>query len=115
MTLDEKQKVFATLLCKLISFINAQGYELSLGEAWRPEITAQWYAEHGKGIAHSLHCERLAIDLCLFKDEVYLTESKDYEFAGRYWEALTTMEFECCWGGRFGDGNHFSISHDGRK
>ena len=51
-------------------------------------------------------------DLNLFKDGVYLTSDKDHEPFGIYWESLHPL---CRWGGRFKDGNHYSIEHQGVK
>lgn len=116
MDLGTKQKIFSQLIASLIHWIKSQGYEVTLGEAWRSPETAELYAKEKKGIKHSIHCLRLAVDLLLFKDGKYLTDSKDYEFAGVYWEELSTEEYECAWGGRFNslpDGNHFSIAHGG--
>lgn len=114
MTLSQKQRRFAYLVAKLIEWAYAKGYEVTLGEAFRPPETAQMYAKQGKGIVHSLHTIRLAIDLNLFKDGEYLTRSEDYLPLGAYWESL---DEDCRWGGRFThpDGNHFSIEHEGRQ
>lgn len=111
MELGEKQRVFTTLVAKLILYLNDHGYQVSFGEAWRPAVTAQYYAATGQGIQSSLHCVRLAIDLNLFRNGKYLSDAEYYTFAGEYWEALTTQDYECAWGGRFKDANHFSITH----
>lgn len=115
MSLLEKQKVFTRLLAKLIEHAYSLGYQITLGEAWRPQSTADYYAKIGKGIRNSLHTQRLAVDLNLFKGNKYFTHSKDYKQLGEYWESLSTEEYKCCWGGRFRDGNHFSIEHGGKK
>lgn len=86
---------------------------VTFGEAWRSPETAEVYKQKGKGISNSLHWERLAVDLNLFKDGKLLQETEDYRRAGELWEDMSCDEFECCWGGRFGDGNHFSILHEG--
>ena len=113
MNLIDKQKLFPKLLCKLYAFLEEYGYEFTLGEAWRAPETAKKYAETGKGIENSLHCLRLAQDICLFKDKKYLTITSQYAHAGEFWEGLSTKDYECAWGGRFKDGNHFSIEHNG--
>ncbi len=115
MNLIDKQKLFPILLCDLFSFARNNGYDLTLGEAWRPPETAALYAKEGKGIADSLHCLRLAIDLNIFKDGVLLSRLSDYKALGEYWESLTTADYVCCWGGRFNDADHFSISHNNCK
>jgi hypothetical protein len=76
---------------------------------------ADIYAKEGKGIRNSLHTMRLAVDLNLFKAGEFLTEKDAYGPAGEFWESLSTDDFECCWGGRFNDSDHFSISHGGIK
>lgn len=113
MTLGQKQRVFAGLVARLILHAEALGYEVTLGEAYRPPEQAQRMAAEGKGIAKSLHTERLAIDLNLFRDGVYLTRTEDHLLLGEWWEAQSSGEFRCCWGGRFNDGNHYSIEHNG--
>jgi hypothetical protein len=60
--------------------------------------------------ANSLHKDRLAIDLNLFKNQDYLKSTEDYLPLGEYWESIGGA-----WGGRFNDGNHFSLEHNGRK
>jgi hypothetical protein len=71
---------------------------------------------HGKdGLKHmknSLHWEGLALDIDLFKDGVYLTQTSDQEPFGIFWESLHP---DARGGGRFQDGNHYSIEFDGRK
>lgn len=114
MMLIEKQKRFAFLVAKLITFGIGRGYEFTFSEAYRPKETAELYAKDGRGIVDSLHCIRLAIDLNAFKAGVYLTKSEDYRELGEFWESLSVPGAECAWGGRFNDGNHFSIRHAGR-
>lgn len=115
MTLRQKQSVFARLVASLILKMYRDGYELTFGEAYRTPEQAALNAKNGTGIKNSLHTQKLAIDLNLFKDGVYLSASSAHQPFGEWWEALSTPEYECCWGGRFGDGNHYSISHGGRK
>lgn len=87
--LTTKQSVFAKNVALLLQFLFGQGYEVSFGEAWRSPETAHIYALEKKGISHSLHCKRLAIDLNLHdKDGKYLTDAKYYEAAGKYWQSL---------------------------
>jgi hypothetical protein len=69
---------------------------------------------HGKdGLKHrpnSLHYDGLAVDIDLTKDGVYLADTKDHEPFGVFWESLGGS-----WGGRFSDGNHYSLEYQGRK
>lgn len=115
MTLFEKQVTFTFLLAQLINYAYAHGYELTLSEAYRTPEQAAINAKTGKGIKNSLHTVRLAIDLNLFKDNKYLTKTEEYKELGVYWESLSDDGYKCCWGGRFNDGNHFSIEHNGVK
>lgn len=113
MTLGEKQRLFTRLIGKLIEYAYGIGYELTFGDAYRSPEQAKLNAASGKGIVNSLHCERLAIDLNLFINGQYKTQTEDYKVLGEYWETLGP---DCRWGGRFSrpDGNHFSIAHAGR-
>ena len=117
MTLGQKQRVFVKLVSKLIDYAYTQGYELSFGEAYRTPEQAALNSKSGKGISNSLHTKRLAIDLNLFIDGEYQIYSLAHEPLGVFWEALSTPEYTCCWGGRFKrpDGNHYSIEHEGVK
>lgn len=115
MKLSEKQQLFAELAARLILKANEMGYRVTLGEAYRTPEQAAWNAKMGKGIANSLHTQRLAIDLNLFKCGIYLTASEDYKPLGDWW---VQQHPSCCWGGAFkprADGNHFSIEHNGVK
>ena len=115
MTLRQKQSVFVKLVALLINEATDMGYELTFGETYRSPEEAERLWKLGKGIKTSLHISKLAIDLNLFWGGKYLTKSEDYVFIGMFWESLSTDEYKCHWGGRFGDGNHFSIGHLGRK
>lgn len=116
--LGRKQEIFAgILLPKLLSESMMRGYRVRIGEAHRPDWVAVVYEAFGKGISASLHRKKLAIDLDLFLQGEYLTETDAYRSLGEWWEAQTGayegLPIKCCWGGRFGDGRHFSIEHEG--
>lgn len=112
MQLGERQRLFTRLVGKLIEFAYANGYELTFGEAYRTPEQAALNAKSGKGIANSLHGMRLAIDLNLFRDGIYLSASEDHRPLGEFWESLHP---DCRWGGRFTrpDGNHYSLTYGG--
>jgi hypothetical protein len=115
MNLSRKQREFSRQICKLLRALDSMGYEVTFGEAWRAPETAAQYARDGRGISNSLHTMRLAFDLNLWRNNKYLTRTEEYRQAGELWESYSTDEFTCHWGGRFGDGNHFSIGHFSSK
>jgi len=110
--MSKLQEEFAQSAAKLILKAAELGYDVTLGEAWRTPEQAQWNADHHIGVAHSLHMERLAIDLNLFKDGVYITAPEAYLQLGDWWKSLGT---EYRYGGDFKirDYDHYSITPDG--
>lgn len=115
MTLGEKQKLFARLVPRLIDKAHELGFEVTLGDAFRDARAFGKLGEKGVagyGAMFSCHKMRLAIDLNLFKDGKYLTSSDDHRPLGEWWEQ---QHPESAWGGRFNDGNHYSITHEGSK
>lgn len=136
-TLSEKQRDFPLMVAALITWAYDAGFEVTFGEAYRSDEQAEINAlgpanrvhladlvatrftalasairnnPAGGGIRNSLHGDRLAIDLNLFIAGHYQTQTEAYRPLGEKWEAMGGT-----WGGRFGDGNHFSIAHEGRK
>ena len=114
MTLGQRQRLFTKLLPRLIDFAYEQGYELTIGDAYRdPRLHGAIGVKLGYGHANSNHKNRLAIDLNLFKGGVFLQDTNDHFPLGEFWEKLDPL---CRWGGRFKDGNHYSIeSPEGMK
>lgn len=110
MTLSEKQQLFTKLIAQLILWADEKGYRLTFGEAYRTPEQAKLNAQSGKGIANSLHSQRLAVDFNLFINGQYQTDSAAYLELGKFWESIGGS-----WGGRFSrpDGNHFSLEHNG--
>jgi len=106
----EKQQNFTVMLCQLLQWLHQSGYACTVGEAMRTKEQAAAYAAAGQGLKNSLHCDRLAIDLNIFRGTRWITSSSELEPVGLYWESLGGS-----WGGRFDDGNHFSVSHEGRR
>lgn len=100
MGLRQKQSIFARMVADLILWAYDQGYEITFGDA---------YAKTGHKTG-SLHYNRLAIDLNLFKDGQYLQTTEAHQPLGDYWESIGGT-----WGGRFNDGNHYSLAHNGMK
>ena len=112
------QEQFAQSAALLIQKAKELGFGVTLGEAFRTPEQAQWNADHGLGIVHSLHEDRLAIDLNLFKGLVnggeFLVTSDAYVELGTWWKTLGPAYR---YGGDFTtrDYDHFSLScGDGR-
>ena len=106
------QSLHVRLVAKLIGYATERGYELTWGEAWRTPEQAALNAKKGTGIANSLHIDRLAVDLNLFRDGIFLTDGAAHKPLGEYWESLHPL---ARWGGRFNDANHYSLEWGGRK
>lgn len=120
MTLREQQSLHVKLVAQLIAWAFANGYELTWGQTKRSASEAELNAEKGTGIVNSLHCLGLAVDLNLFKNGAWLTNSESFRPLGEYWKSLHPL---ACWGGDFKtkdgipkpDGNHFSLTWGGVK
>ena len=111
MTLIQKQNRFMRMLAQLIVHAGELGYELSIGDGYRdPRVFGKIGERIGYGESKSAHKQRLAIDLNLFKSGTFLEETNDHEPLGLSWESMGGT-----WGGRFHDGNHYSLEHDGIK
>jgi len=111
MSLGDKQRKFSRMVASLLEFIHSRGYDVTFGDAYRDvRLHGRVGEKLGYGHASSCHKYRLAIDLNLFKDGVFLTKTKDHEPFGIYWESIGGS-----WGGRFNDGNHYSLEHNGHK
>lgn len=94
MTLGQQQRLFTKKIGELIQFAYEHGFELTFGDA---------FATTGH-IKNSFHYKRLAVDLNLFKDGIYLTKTEDHKMLGEFWESIGGS-----WGGRWNDGNHYSF------
>lgn len=111
MTLGQKQRKFTRMIAQLIDYAYANGYELTFGDAYRdPRLHGDVGVKKSYSSANSLHKSRLAVDFNLFKNGRYLTATEDHRKLGEYWESIGGT-----WGGRFNDGNHYSLEHQGRK
>lgn len=115
LSLGDRQKLLCQLLPKLLTYIYAQGYSATLGDAFRDKRVHGAYGEKASYAARkSLHKLRLAIDLNLFDSHGrYLRDTPEYAFAGNFWMPLHPL---CEWGGagERNDGNHFSVRWEGR-
>lgn len=110
-TLGQKQELFSYMLGLLLLEAQRRGYRVRVGEVWRSD--AAWRATpRGKRGLRSVHQDKLAVDLNLFRDGIYLDKTEDHQELGEWWERQHPLAH---WGGRFGDGNHYSLEHRGIK
>jgi hypothetical protein len=120
MNLGEKQRLFTYLQAKLVIYAYEElGVALTVGDAYRDPRSHGDYGVKKEGIygrTKSNHKRRLAMDFNLFfqlDDKwVYQRTSAAFQELGNYWESLHEL---CSWGGRFNDGNHFSLMHQGMR
>lgn len=117
MSLREHQSIFLKNFALLILWAFDEGFEATAGELLRTEEQHAFNVEKGKTKAtRSLHMDRMAGDLMLFKDGKYLTNTEDYKSLGQFWVGLHPQNR---WGGdwnkngkadeSFYDGNHFEM------
>lgn len=133
MTLGEKQELFSDLYSRWVRWvIDVKGWAvrpgesriLPLGPDGKTGRKAQLIAKGQAGsivrvrdLVHapnSLHYLGLATDAQLFVKGEHITRSDDPAWveAGEHWESLHPL---ARWGGRFDDGNHLSVEHNGKK
>ncbi|MCP5340408.1 MAG: M15 family metallopeptidase [Sinobacteraceae bacterium] len=107
--LGEAQRQFAQMVALLIQQADLMGYEVTLGDAYRdPRVFGQIGERRGYGESRSAHKQRLAIDLNLFRNGEYLRKTEDHRPLGVWWESQGGT-----WGGRWNDGNHYSLTYNG--
>lgn len=111
MKLGEAQEKFARMLPGLIQKALDLGFEIRLGDLFRdPRVFGKIGERKGYGHPRSCHKLKLAIDLNLFLDGEYQPGTDAHLELGEWWESQGGA-----WGGRFNDGNHYSIEFDGMK
>ena len=118
--------MFSYHYADLHHYAESIGFEPTHGATFRDPA---W----GVGHPNSLHGKRLAGDTNLFDSVTgdYLTDTESHRPLGLYWESKTgwynssgarcdpdtpgsdLVKFH--WGGRFNDGNHYSIGYGGMK
>lgn len=116
MKLSEAQRLFASRVPRLIDRIYDQGYECSIGDVFRDPRSHGAQGETSPyGRAKSAHKNKLAIDLNLFLDGVYITDSESHRQFGEYWVAMDPENhvWGGSWTGRKKDGNHYSFRYGG--
>lgn len=124
MKLSQKQAYFAQMIAELILWGKENGYTFTFGEANRTNSQQILYytgyeielidnkpmlvkAVKRSKTLNSNHKKRLAIDLNIFKDGVYITSFEDCKPVGDKWES---MDKNNRWGG---DWNNNDIQDDG--
>lgn len=113
-TLGQKQRRFAKMVPRLIDYIHSlPGHEVTLGDAFRdPRVHGAVGVKMGYGHPKSGHKNKLALDLNLFINGVFQESTEAHRPIGEWWEKQAP---DARWGGRFNDGNHYSLEHDGIK
>ena len=110
-SLGQKQQRFMRMLPRLIDKAHEMGFELRGGDLFRdPRVFGAVGESKGYGHPKSAHKNKLAIDLNLFRDGRFLADTEDHRPLGEWWELQAP---DARWGGRFKDGNHYSLEHDG--
>ena len=100
MGMVNKQNKFAGMVAQLIIFAQSRGYQVTFGDAYRdPRVPY--------GHRKSTHRVRLAIDLNLFIDGEYVATDEAHAPLHDFWDALGGAERIV------GDGNHYSLEHEG--
>jgi len=111
MSLRKQQAKFSLMMARLTIYAYSLGYEISQGEGTIMVVNCprckSKVSKHRRG---SLHHIKLAKDLDLFKNGKYLTKTSDHLVLGIYWEKMGGA-----WGGRFKDGNHYSLAWQGKR
>lgn len=87
--LSDAQQEFAHDVALLILEAERLGLGVTFGEAWRNPTLQPYYVEAGLSwTLNSRHAERLAVDLNLFRAGEYLTDEREYQALGEFWEGL---------------------------
>lgn len=128
----DRQFLFTKLLAKWIDEVYRKGYAVKLRETGLfeerkglgrdGEVRLYWDKVHSgtSSKAGGCHYLQLATDVDLFVQVAggswqYITDTEHPAWVamGEFWESLDPL---CRWGGRFShkDGNHLSITYDGR-
>lgn len=113
LTLREKQSAFAFALGKLIAFVYAKGWELTMSEGYVGDTDAKDGDHDGPHMKGGTHYMRLGQDLNLWINDEWIKNGSHpaWKELGDYWKGLHP---DARWGGDFADPNHFSFTHAGK-
>jgi hypothetical protein len=101
------------LLPRLIDKAHELGFKVRGGDLYRdPRVHGDLGVRKSYSHPSSAHKVKLAIDLNLFRDGEFCQLTEDHRALGEWWEQQHEL---CRWGGRFNDGNHYSLEHNGVK
>lgn len=113
MRLREARCLFTRALAELILWACERGYEVALDEATERLTDKDPTSDH---MPNSLHHVGLAADLNLYREGRWLSTTEDHAPLGEWWEQRgRELGLPLAWGGRFKDGNHYSMEWKGRK
>lgn len=99
MTLGKHQEAFSKDLNKLLTYLHDNGYNVRCGELQRTKEQQELYIKQGRSKTYnSYHLKRLAIDIFIFKNDVWLNSKDDLQVIGNFWEQLNPLNK---WGGNF--------------
>lgn len=108
-SLRTAQSKFVVMVARLIDRATELGYEITFGDCFRdPRVFGAMGERRGYGNANSCHKLRLAIDMNLFIDGEFRTDTEAHRALGEWWERQGGS-----WGGRFDDANHYSLEWNG--
>jgi hypothetical protein len=115
MTLGEKQEFFMRQLPRLIDKVHELGYEIRGGDLFRdPRSHGAMGVIGVYGHKNSCHKLKLAIDLNLFKDGRFITDSEGHKDIGAWWIAQHP-DNRCGVFFSIPDPNHYSMTHEGNS
>ena len=112
--LGELQELFSYLMARHILWLYSQGYRVRGGDWFRdPRVHGAVGENESYSHPYSMHKSKCAFDINLIsKGGKYIETTQGHLFSGRKWEKRHPLTV---WGGRFNDGNHYSMTYQGRK
>lgn len=88
-SLINAQWEFLKNLSELIQFIESKGHIATGGELQRTIYQQKEYLRTGRTqTINSLHLSKMAIDLAIFKDNIWLQDRESLQQFGNFWESL---------------------------